>query len=724
VIPNEISLDQGKEDFVAEMKSRGAAGWLIKSATIYDARGIDPRVTAVWTRNKENVAWNVFVADNQVEHNKVLKAQLSAWFRPVFITGSAGGRLLTIYRDDHIGPIGKGFLPRDDFDNAEAFHAERVKQVAKGLHATSIQGYGQGSSRKFAAVFVENEVAVPRKQALAGAPEIPEIDKAVFKLMKFSNIRGASLAIVKGGRLVMARAYTWAEPDYPPVQPTTCFRLGSVSKLIGAISIHQLIAEGKLALHSQLPAVLPLKLPDGGPPSNPAYENGIVRHLIEKTGQVKREYFDPNYSHRTDDILKAPFIPPATLPLTTEQVARFQLSVPLLPQDHKVIEGKVSNFGYFLAGELVKKLRGKFSLESSIASRLSGPLQISRLRSGRSRIEDQPKDEARYHFREYLDWTLKRSVMEPARPIVPREYGDLNVENLTFGGGMSGAAPDIARVLAALSLQPYTPLGRPVVDTMLQIASSEGGGHGFDGVDKTSIAGHEGFYKGGTLGSAQAGVWFTKDDLSHVILWNGRHTGRTLLHDPKNDTWYRFWDELSNIARAHDWGAKDLFPTFGMASFPQVQPSWRRCVRCQSLYFESGGAGVCAAGGSHEADPLRDYQLMHRAVPQLQASGKAELVYPYGQIGWRRCAKCRVLFQAGEGSDCPAGGAHGSTTKDQYRLLVDSPYEEHEANWRKCAKCLSLFRENQAIDVCKVGGRHDNTGSGNYHLAFEGPLKP
>jgi CubicO group peptidase (beta-lactamase class C family) len=56
--------------------------------------------------------------------------------------------------------------------------------------------------------------------------------------MKRSNIRGAALAIVKGTTLVLARGYTWAEPDYPTIQPTTCFQLGSGSKLVATLA-HQ-----------------------------------------------------------------------------------------------------------------------------------------------------------------------------------------------------------------------------------------------------------------------------------------------------------------------------------------------------------------------------------------------------------------------------------------------------------------------------------------------------
>ena len=64
--------------------------------------------------------------------------------------------------------------------------------------------------------------------------------------MKATPVRHASLAIVKGKKLVYTRGYTWAEPDWPVVQPTSRFRIASVSKSIMALAIYQLIEEGKL----------------------------------------------------------------------------------------------------------------------------------------------------------------------------------------------------------------------------------------------------------------------------------------------------------------------------------------------------------------------------------------------------------------------------------------------------------------------------------------------
>src|SRR4029450_9986456 len=100
------------------------------------------------------------------------------------------------------------------------------------------------------------------------------------------------------------------------------------------------------------------------------------------------------------------------------------------------------------------------------------------LRSGRSPLSAQLPDEARYHSRDLFAF---KSVMTPDRPLVPAGYGNEPMEMMETSGGLSAAAPDVARVRAAMNVKPYTPLGRPAVDSLLSSAATNGGnGHGFD----------------------------------------------------------------------------------------------------------------------------------------------------------------------------------------------------------------------------------------------------
>jgi CubicO group peptidase (beta-lactamase class C family) len=701
----ELTFHQDINAFATEVGSRGKGGWMIKSATIYDDATNESGVAAVWEKNSANVAWTAFVGMDSGQHQAVFDAEWSGAARLAFVTGSTRGKFLAVYRDDQIGPIWAGFIPRKDL-TLEQFLADQKAWLGKGFHTVCFQGYGPDNARRYAAIYVNNEIPVQRTTRATGEPAVPDIDNAVFDLMKRSNIRGASLAIVKGTRLVLARGYTWAEPDYPDVQPTTLFRLASCSKLVAAIAIHQLVAEGIIKLESKVATVLPLTPPNELVPANVKYTKGEVHGLLEWSTEISPRYEPAGpeivaaFAEGPEIIASFKFKP--ELPVTHEQIASFWITKPL------VTDSRLDDFGYFLAGQIVKKERGtdpNTSIIDAIASRITKPLQITRIRSGRSLLSAQLEDEARYHPR---DLGLNQSVMTKERPLVPSGYGDGNLETMETSGGLSAAAVDLARILAAMNASPYTPLGRPSIDGLLKSAVAKGGGHGFDSVTVIDQAkGIFEFPKGGLLDTSQSGLLYSRDGFSYVILWNGQHTGTGPV---LNDTggWYPKFNKVVDAAVKQPWPATDLFSTkYKMDSFPATQGGWLWCSKCQGLFFADTNLGNCPAGGTHVKSKGAVYALMHNSK------------LAYGQANWRWCNKCQGLFFGGaQQSKCPAGGSHDKSTSGNYSLVLDSPYKEHQQNWRWCSKCQGLVFAGYTKGVCPAGGTHDPSSSGNYRLAW------
>src|SRR4029077_5718713 len=118
-----------------------------------------------------------------------------------------------------------------------------------------------------------------------------DIDNVIHQAMKDSPVWNASLAIVHGKRLVYARAYSWGEPDWPLCQPTSRFRIASVSKTVTALAIYQLIGEGKLALTDKMQEILQLKTPSGGAPKDPRFKDVTIKHLLEHTSNINANGF-------------------------------------------------------------------------------------------------------------------------------------------------------------------------------------------------------------------------------------------------------------------------------------------------------------------------------------------------------------------------------------------------------------------------------------------------
>ena len=113
--------------------------------------------------------------------------------------------------------------------------------------------------------------------------------------MKAQNLKGAALAITAGTQLVYAKGYTWAEPTYPDVLPTTLFRQASISKTFTAIAIWRLmqLKPKELSFTTRMQSILKLKQFNGNPPVDSRYARIRVQHLLESTsGLVQNTVWD------------------------------------------------------------------------------------------------------------------------------------------------------------------------------------------------------------------------------------------------------------------------------------------------------------------------------------------------------------------------------------------------------------------------------------------------
>jgi CubicO group peptidase (beta-lactamase class C family) len=360
------------------------------------------------------------------------------------------------------------------------------------------------------------------------------------------------------------------------VQPTTFFRQASVSKLFTAAAIYQLIDEGAivpgtstaLTLHTLLKDALP-NIANG--PAILHWNDITIQHLLEMTSGV------------TSGILGTDPAVSSTLPVSALQMAEwlYRQTVTNTPGD--TTKGTYSNAGYMLLGLIVARMRGASDFVSALATFLN-KLNITRVRSAVSG-PSAPADEARYHSRPL---TTEPSVIAPSvsitgQPLCALGYGGWNLENCGGGGGLSAAATDVARVLAALSVTLNNPMmSAGMLQTWLNNAANATAtitgpdAHGYHGFDSVWVDGTSHQFmglKGGSLETSQNGVLFNLHGISVVMCWNGM--------TPSNPQWFSWDTDSSDPNRsvvmsavvAQDWsGVADLFPTFGMPSFPVLKP--------------------------------------------------------------------------------------------------------------------------------------------------------
>ena len=548
-------------DFTTLNQSQMSSGFILRWADVWGDPG-NLRYIGIWVPNTDNRAWNCDgVDDGSPTMQLRFNALVSGFGRPVVVATTPDGGNLMMYDDSQM-PFWQEWNGMSSADYQTKFNT----LYPQGLRPIRVSAKGTGSNARFGVLFSEQEDAGARTWTIngpAGSAAVAAIDSAIEAVITANMIRGASVAVVSGARLVYTRGYTWAEPGYPAVQPTTFFRQASVSKMFTACAIYQLMDAGAklpgtttvLTLDTLLQDALP-NIANGTPVAN--WNKITIRHLLEMTSGI------------TSGILGTDASVSSTLPVSALQMAQWLYRRPLANTPGDMTKATYSNAGYMLLGLIVARMRGAPDYISGLATLLNS-LHITRVRSAVSVASAQAADEARYHSRPLAAGT---SVMATGQPFCAEGYGDANLENCGGGGGLSAAATDVARVMAALSVAKNNPM---MSDTMLQTWLNNAanatknltgpdahGYHGFDGVSvgpaPYSFTGD----KGGSLNTSQNAVYFEINGISTVINWDGA--------TPTGPQWYPTYEAVVNSAAAQNWGKTDLFPTYGMPTFPILLP--------------------------------------------------------------------------------------------------------------------------------------------------------
>ncbi len=292
--------------------------------------------------------------------------------------------------------------------------------------------------------FVSAVAAIGLGASLAAGDKSPlkPLDDLMTGFLEKHKLPGASLAVGRGGRVLYARGFGWADVEAKkPVQPDSLFRLASISKSITGIAVMRAVEEGRLSLDDKilqwLGELVPAEIPD-------ARWRGItLRHLLQHTGGWDRDKsFDPMF--RAVQFAAELGVNPPAKP---EHIIRVMLKKPLdfAPGERYAY----SNFGYCLLGRALEQLDGVNYFES-VRQRVLGPLGLRRLSLGRTLKEFAHRDEVTYYG---LADAKGTSVFTPnVGQQVPLPYGAWHLEAMDAHGGWIGSASDLVRL--ALSLDP------------------------------------------------------------------------------------------------------------------------------------------------------------------------------------------------------------------------------------------------------------------------------
>lgn len=207
----------------------------------------------------------------------------------------------------------------------------------------------------------KNEAPLPAPST-GGAHEMTAADVEAFLdglvplQIKHDDIAGATIAVVKDGRLLFAKGYGYAdvEKKKPVSAQETLFRPGSISKLFTWTAIMQLYEQGKLDLDRDVNDYLDYKIPDAF--GKPITLKNIMTHTPGFEEQVKDLFSNDasklNLGEYVKTHIPARIYPPGTVPA-------------------------YSNYATAVAGYIVERVSGR-PFDQYVAENILKPLHMTR----------------------------------------------------------------------------------------------------------------------------------------------------------------------------------------------------------------------------------------------------------------------------------------------------------------------------------------------------------
>lgn len=275
--------------------------------------------------------------------------------------------------------------------------------------------------------------------------DLAAYDELMTRFMGEHQPPGAALAVSYQGRLVYARGFGEADVEqHEPVQPTSLFRIASLSKPFTAAAVMCLVEQGKLKLSDPVYPLLKLEpfLESGARP-DPRWREIQVRHCLQHTGGWDRgRSFDPMSATTAEVVAQALGV---ALPIQSEQIIRYTMGKPL-----DFAPGSAyaySNFGYCVLGRVIEVVTGR-PYGEFVTREVLAPLGIRSMRLGKNLLQDRAPGEVKYYESAQRQG---RAISGPriGQP-APLPYGVECLETMDANGGWIASAVDLVRFAAAL----------------------------------------------------------------------------------------------------------------------------------------------------------------------------------------------------------------------------------------------------------------------------------
>lgn len=299
--------------------------------------------------------------------------------------------------------------------------------------------------------------------------------------MQEQHIPGLSVAVVKEGRIVLAKGYGWANVESKvAATPETVYPLASLTKQFTATAIMLLVQDGKLGLDDKISRYL-----DYTPPN---WKDVTIRQLLTHSSGIKDYLNEMNSSTRN-----------GTNP--EEIVAGIgQMPLNFTPGS----QAFYSNTGYLVLGIIIKRASGK-SYDEFLAERVFKPLGMRQTR------RDSPDDIILNRAAGYVWWGNK---LHNSPYVHPTLYDNADA-------GLISSVTDLARWDAALYRNNLlTDSSRAQMGSPVKLSDGVTRAYGF-GWLLEEVNGHKLLYHNGNRVDTSTFIGrFVDDKLTVIVLTN------------------------------------------------------------------------------------------------------------------------------------------------------------------------------------------------------------
>lgn len=254
-----------------------------------------------------------------------------------------------------------------------------------------IQAIGQEAGSVF-------EESLPVRPEIKRGQATP-FDQAIIRIMTEQELVGAAIAVTRNSKLVYARGFGYADiASKTPVQPTSGFRIASISKPITSVAILQLVQQRKLRLDDLIIDVVGIEpFLDDGVEIDRRMRKVTIRHLLNHTAGWLRET-DPMGSANQRRVTSKLGLESGEL--RPKHMVRYMLGQKLdFEPGTKMV---YSNLGYCFLGRVVESVSG-LSYEKYVQRNVFAPIGITSAYIGKRKSFE---NEVTYYHRDSADGKL------------------------------------------------------------------------------------------------------------------------------------------------------------------------------------------------------------------------------------------------------------------------------------------------------------------------------